>query len=95
MTTSDCFFCPTNSPQSKDSLFTIIIDNEKQTTLKFKRLKAANMSNFWLENYLNDSLIIEIVGQLILFELTNQAIDFTLQFYLSLCLTFKRQKINR
>lgn len=37
---SDCFFCPTNSPELKDPSFTITNEKEKQQIFTFNKLEA-------------------------------------------------------
>ena len=38
-----CFFHSTNSPESRDSSFTVLSDEEKQQILTFKKLTETNV----------------------------------------------------
>ncbi len=57
VTSSNCFFCPNNSPKYKDSSFILIKNTEKQQNLTFNRL---NQQFFLL--FLFCGWIIEIFG---------------------------------
>ena len=40
VTTSNCFFCPTSSPETNEPSFTVMDDNDEQQILTFKKLEA-------------------------------------------------------
>ncbi len=52
VTSSDCFFCPNNSPEHKDSSFILINDTDKQQILTFKRLNQQFLFTFLFGKWL-------------------------------------------
>lgn len=57
VTSSNCFFCPTNSPKLKDSSLTVNIDQEQQQILTFKKLEPPKNVHFCLKDDWIDQLM--------------------------------------